>query len=913
MALIPGTRLGVYEITTPLGQGGMGQVYRARDTKLDRDVAIKILPEAFAHDADRLARFTREAKTLAALNHPNIAAIYGLEESAGVTALVMELVEGDDLSQRIKKGAIPIDEALPIAKQIAEALEAAHEQGIIHRDLKPANIKVRPDGTVKVLDFGLAKAMDPPAGSSPNVSQSPTITTPAMTQAGMILGTAAYMAPEQARGKPVDKRADIWAFGAVLFEMLTGTRAFGGDDVAETLANVINKEPAWDALSPAVPTHVRQTLRLCLKKSTRERVPDIGAVRLALGGAFEATEPSTSTYADAIAAPPGVPPGRRRLLSAGLAVGLAAGLSGLAVWIAKRDEPVAVARFVLTATPDASMAAVNTWRQLAIAPDGSVAYGAGEGIYLRRVGEVNPVLVRGAQSGRGPFFSPDGRSLGFFTTSGILSQVSLLGGVGSPILTAEPTETRNPSNERDDLGGASWGPRDVIVLGSVSGGLSRVNAAEGTQAPLTQVGADGESHRWPYVLPDGRGVLFTVWTGDADTARIAVCSLETGKVTELVRGGTSPGYSPTGHLMYAAGGTLRAVRFDAERLTMTGDATPVVENVFVSSSGAAYYGIADVGTLVYFASTEVDGADTLALVDASGQAQALGVPGGRAGYGHPRVSPKGDRVAYTARYTEGDDITLYEIGTDAAPQRLTFGGGHRYPVWSADGRRVMFQSEGEGAGGIFSQAIDGAGPVERLTTPADGERHIPDSASSDGRWLTFTAVRDRASEVWRLAFASREAAPLVVSPGARIAQSAFSPNGQWLAYQSTETGEDEIFVQPFPPNGAKYQLPSLHDNHHPLWAPDGRSLFFVPGPALFARVSVETTPTFRFGNPVSLNLNRTGRTGPPTELRRLDIMPDGQRFVGIWPDALLGESPKVSDRRLILVLNWHEELKRLVP
>ena len=297
MALTPGSRLGVYEITAQIGEGGMGAVYRATDTTLSRQVAIKILPDAFASDPERLARFEREAKTLASLNHPNIAAIYGFEKSSGMHALVMELVEGEDLSQRIARGAIPLDEALPIAKQIAEALEAAHEQGIIHRDLKPANIKVRADGTAKVLDFGLAKAIDPAAASSPEAMNSPTITSPAMTQAGMILGTAAYMAPEQARGKAVDRRADIWAFGVVLFEMLTGTRTFGGDDVAETLANVINKEPAWDALSPAVPTHVRQTLRLCLKKSSRERVPDIGAVRLALDGAFETATPQTTPLA----------------------------------------------------------------------------------------------------------------------------------------------------------------------------------------------------------------------------------------------------------------------------------------------------------------------------------------------------------------------------------------------------------------------------------------------------------------------------------------------------------------------------------------------------------------------------------------------------------------------------------------
>ena len=362
---------------------------------------------------------------------------------------------------------------------------------------------------------------------------------------------------------------------------------------------------------------------------------------------------------------------------------------------------------------------------------------------------------------------------------------------------------------------------------------------------------------------------------------------------------------------------MRAVGFDAERLMVTSDAAlPVLENVLVMASGTAYFGIADTGTLVYLSSPAAAGGVTLALVDPAGQAQALGVPGAgdAADYNYPRVSPDGDRVAYMVRYTDGDDIAVYEIGSDTAPLRLTFGGDNRYPVWSADGRRIMFQSERDGFPGIFSQSIDGASAAERLTTPAEGERHIPDAASSDGAWLSFTVVRDQVSEVWRLALASGEAEPLVVAPGARIAQSVFSPNAQWLAYQSTETGEDEIFVQPFPPTGAKFQLPSTLDNHHPIWAPDGRSLFYVPGPGLFARVSVATEPAFRFGNPVSLNLNRTGRTGSPVELRRLDIMPDGERFVGVWPEELVGASAEViGDRRLIVVLNWFEELKRLVP
>ena len=528
MAITPGNRLGVYEIAAQIGEGGMGRVYRATDTTLGREVAIKILPDAFVSDPERMARFEREAKTLASLNHPNIAAIYGFEKSGGTHALVMELVEGDDLSRRIARGAIPIDEVLPIAKQIAEALEAAHEQGIVHRDLKPANVKVRPDGTVKVLDFGLAKAIEPVGVATPSVSQAPTITTPAMTQAGMILGTAAYMSPEQARGKPVDKRADIWAFGVVLYEMLTGRRAFDSEDLSLTLADVMRADPAWDRLPAGLSPSVVNYLKRCLQKDPRDRVRDIGDVRMALGGAFETKEPSTPAYREPGPLPPGFPLWRRVLPSAGLAIALA-GVVGLTVWAMMRPEPGTVARFVLTTTPEASPSGIESG-QLAVAPDGTVAYSTFEGIHLRRVGDVDPTPVQGGESAFSPFFSPDGRSLGFLDPDRTVKQVSVLGGVPSAFAQAG-----------DSFFGASWGPGNSIVLGSYAEGLARVSATGGTLEPLTQVGAEGESHRWPSVLPDGRGVLFTVWSGSLDTARIAVLSLETGEVTDLARGGPLPG------------------------------------------------------------------------------------------------------------------------------------------------------------------------------------------------------------------------------------------------------------------------------------------------------------------------------------------------------------------------------------
>ena len=508
MPLQPGTRLGPYEIVSALGAGGMGEVYKATDTKLKRQVAIKVLPESVAADAERLARFQREAEVLASLNHPNIAAIHGLEESDGTTALVMELVEGDDLSQRIARGAIPVNEALPIAKQIAEALEAAHEQGIIHRDLKPANVKVRPDGTVKVLDFGLAKAMEPAsahgASAEQALSQAPTITTPAMTQAGMILGSAAYMSPEQAKGRTVDKRSDVWAFGAVLYEMLTGQRAFAGSDVSDVLASVLAREPDWTLLpkdlSPVLGTYIRR----CLQKETKQRVPDIAAMRLALEGAFE-TDPS-QVVASVVVSQPSL---WRRPMPLALGASLVAAIvTGLAVWSLTPQPARPVARFVVgTPAAESFLSALNQ-RSLAISPDGTrVAYRGSAGLYLRPMDQLDgTILFRTERAVSNPFFSPDGAWVGFATAADATwKTVSVLGG---------PAGTLFPMSGAPR--GASWGPDDTIIFGGEFGGsgLSRGPAAGGERERLTTPDvARGEIfHVWPEILPGGDAVLFSIYT-----------------------------------------------------------------------------------------------------------------------------------------------------------------------------------------------------------------------------------------------------------------------------------------------------------------------------------------------------------------------------------------------------------------
>ncbi|MFM9915354.1 MAG: protein kinase domain-containing protein [Rhizobacter sp.] len=600
MALTPGTRIGVYDISAQIGEGGMGAVYRATDTSLGRQVAIKVLPDAFAQDAERLARFEHEARTLAALNHPHIAAIYAVEKSGGMRALVMELVEGDDLSQRIARGPIPVDEALPIAKQMADALEAAHEQGIIHRDLKPANIKVRTDGTVKVLDFGLAKAMEPAAGSpgalSLDASQAPTITSPAMTQIGVILGTAAYMAPEQARGRTVDRRADIWAFGVVLYEMLAGRRPFDGDDVSITLANVLKDNVQWDALPADVPASIRRLLRRCLEKDPKRRLGAISDARLEVDDA-------AADVSDTVAAPHVAgATARPRWLSISAVIGsliAAVAMSALGTWFLTRPlpTPARVERFVITTPPDAppAVAGVLSLPAVAISPDGSrIVYrsqnrGTGTRLWVRDRGSLEIAAIPGADGGAQVFWSPDGKWMAFFSISdATLKRMPALGGPAEVVckVLGQPA-------------GASWGADDSIVFAtSTSKGLLRVPAAGGEPQVFTTVDAtNGETHRWPEVLPDGKGVVFTAWGGSPERSRIALVSTSDRRISTLVAGGTYPRYAKSGHLLFALAGTLRAVRFDPTRLAVIGDPVRVLDDLGITTVGAAHYAIGGDGAL----------------------------------------------------------------------------------------------------------------------------------------------------------------------------------------------------------------------------------------------------------------------------------------------------------------------------
>ena len=587
MALEVGSRLGHYDVTALIGEGGMGEVYRARDTKLERDVALKVLPQAFTDDPDRLARFEREAKVLASLNHPNIGHIYGLEEAEGQKALVLELVEGPTLADRIAQGAVPLDEALPIAKQIAEALEAAHEQGIIHRDLKPANIKVKDDGTVKVLDFGLAKAFQPDA-SDPIMSQSPTISlTAAATQMGMVIGTAAYMAPEQAKGKVVDKRADVWAFGAVLYEMLAGQKPFLADDVSDTLALVLKFEPEWDVLPGDTPPRLRQLVQTCLQKDPKQRVADLQDVRLAMEGVFETTGSASSE--------PGVVPTLRvwqRPVSIAVAVLAALAVGGLGVWSLTPPAPEHVVRFPLPLA-DGQAFSFSGRHMVAISPDHDyVAFTASGGLWLRPMDQMEATLLSGGEA-REPFFSADGQWLGFYADSQ-LKRVSISG--GAPV-TLGQAETPY---------GASWGADDTILFGQRDG-IWRVPGTGGTPERIISV-EDGEAVHGPQMLPGADLVLFTLrpsGTTSWDASQIVVQSLASSERTVLIEGGRDARYVPTGHLVYALEGTLLAQAFDLDQVAMRGGPVALVEGVQTAptATGAAQFSVSGDGALVYVPDT----------------------------------------------------------------------------------------------------------------------------------------------------------------------------------------------------------------------------------------------------------------------------------------------------------------------
>jgi serine/threonine-protein kinase len=909
MSLPVGSRVGPYEIVASIGAGGMGEVYRARDSRLKRDVALKVLPSHVAASADRLARFQREAELLAALNHPHIAQVHGFEEDDSVRALVMELIDGEDLAARLARGPLPLDEALSLAHQIAEALEAAHDHGIVHRDLKPANIMVTRTGCIKVLDFGLAKgaAAGGGAGSDaadPSAANSPTLTAP--TQMGVILGTAAYMAPEQAKGKAVDRRADIWAFGAVLFEMLTGTRAFAGADISDTLAAVLRQEIDWSALPSATPISVRIMLARCLERDARRRLRDIGEARIVLEDPAQAVAGSIAQSGSAVASR-ARPTAWRRAWSLGLPLlGIAALL--VALLIARRvpDASAEVTRLPV----GLSQAQQFTLSRLAVAvaPDGrSVAFAADDVLYLRSLDDFTARAISGTNGAINPAFSPDGQSLVFWADSGV-KRIAITGGTPVTICAVVPA----PAN-------IAWSG-DAILFTPQDGTVMQVPAKGGTPQVLVDAGNDVDLILTPQMLPNQQSILFTIarragaledpataTPRNAVAPKTVVQSLATGARKIIHEGGLHARYLPTGHLAYFDDGTLLAAPFDVERLEVVGPAVPVIEGVrgfgvFGSGVSSAHWAVSEGGTLVYVPGP-VGAGEQFMFFDAQGAAEPLGLPSGR--FAFPRISPDGKRVAFNADQGGQAAVFIYELSDAIAVRRVTYGGNNRFPVWSADGQRISFQSDRDGDRALFWQMTDG-GQAERLTRPAADVSHVPESWSPDGRVLLFSETKRFESSLWRLNLDDRTIAP--VSEVRQLSlppHATFSPDGRWFAYQVGTQGfsEGTTYVEPFPPTGIKHQIGR---GGRPMWSRDGKQLFFVPSPGRFMVVSVTTQPSFAFSTPRAVR--RGFGISPPASPRMFDITPDG-RILGLGTrSADASPAPQ-----LHVVVNWFEELKQKVP
>src|SRR5688572_22992725 len=882
----------------------MGEVYRARDSKLKRDVAIKVLPTDVANDPERLARFQREAEVLASLNHPHIAHVYGIENNA----LVMELVEGEDLSQRIARGAIPVDEALPIASQIAEALEAAHDAGFIHRDLKPTNVKSRDDGTMKVLDFGLAKALsqDLKTSGPQDLANSPTITSPAMTQRGVILGTAAYMAPEQAKGRPVDRRADIWAFGCILYEMLTGRRTFKGDDVTDTITSVMRDTPDWTALPATTPSSVRTLLRRFLEKDPRKRAPHISVARMAIEDAListgELVPGATSTPVAAKRTPGFI--AAVAVASAAIAVTLGWATSR---YFTPAVAPPSVVRFQIPTTPNATLQSNFNRQLLAVSPDGTQVAMTADRLYIRSLADDQARPVPGTEvftSLTHPAFSPDGKSIAFWTASDrTLRKINLATGTISTICP---------------LGEGGYGlvwSGDTIYFADNGKGIQRVSENGGQPELIIPIEGRDEPYG-PQMLPDGETLLFAIGTRNMpswDTASIVVQSLRTKARKVVLENATTPYYVKTGHLLFSRGGVLYAVRFDARTLAVVGQPVAVVEGVrraAPGTTGAVQVAVSDGGTLAYIAGPVSTGAPVqMSIFDRAGTAQVLNIPQGN--YSHPRVSPDGSRVALTV--DEGKETQVWIYGPDkaSAARRLTFGGNNSLAEWTRDGERVAFQSSRRDRAGIWWQRADGTSPATQLTEPAAGITHVPQSFSPDDRHLLFDQQQGNAVTLWDWSIAEKKAVQLEIPATDVTTDAVFSPDGRWFAYTTRpRSAQSIVYVEPYPPTGARYQISVPgEDGHHAVWSRDGKELLYTPGPGnRFHAKSITTVPAFSFGEAVLIP--RPFVNAPPSSERTYDVMPDG-RILGIRTDV--GPDGRPMSPQVRVVLNWFEELKQRVP
>jgi serine/threonine-protein kinase len=914
---IRGSRLGSYEILTPLGAGGMGDVYCARDTKLGRDVALKILPDSFAHDADRLARFRREAQVLAALNHSHIAAIYGLEEVNSTHFLVLELVDGESLDKRIAHGPIPITDTLVIAKQIADALEAAHEKGIIHRDLKPANIALTVTGEVKVLDFGLAKATAAPdLARIDSADASELMSGGAMTGASVIAGTPAYMAPEQACGKIVDRRADIWAFGVVIYEMLAGRRAFAGESNSDVLVKILEREPDWDALPVAAPSRLQWLLVRCLTKDPKTRLRDIGEARILVDELLSAPSDSALNHASARAGRLGPHVLLTWLMTASTLVLATALLRTWWVPGGLRVSPPSV-RLSIELGADTSLIGgdttlpplMGTGAAAALSPDGTVMAFVGQKpggtaqLYIRHLTQSEALAIAGTDGAESPFISPDGQWIAFFADSR-LQRIPVMG--GPPITLAEASASR----------GGVWGDDGTIVFSRAGpSGLLRVSSGGGTPAPLTTLAPGEINQRWPELLPGGKAVLFTSGHSplDFNGADVVVQPLPSGSRKVIARGGSFPRYAHSGHVLYVHDGRLLAVPFDVTHLAVTGPAVTVIEAVDSDDEGAGQVAVSANGTLVYLPGPNPNSGVPIHWLDHTGAVTPLRVP--PTNWTQLALAPDGRRLALSIAYPPHSDIWVYELARETLT-RLTADPGHAMkPVWTPDGRRIAFAStRGDNAThNLYWQRADGVGDAQRLTESPYSQ--APGSWHPNGKFLAFSELNPQTG--WDLMIVpveGDEASGWRPGKPTAFLNSAFgqfhpmfSPDGRWMAYASNESGRTEVYVRPFPGPGGQWQI-SSNGGNFPIWSRVKRELFYgtldrqmmVAAYTQKGDVFYADKPRLWSGTPYA---SRGGRWP-------FDLHPDGERF------ALTSAADVTSVSKhdhVTVIFNVFEELIRIAP
>jgi eukaryotic-like serine/threonine-protein kinase len=902
MTLSPGTKYGPYEILAPLGAGGMGEVYRARDTRLRREVAIKALPESVARDPERLARLEREARLLAALNHPNIAAIYGLETAEGSPCLVMEYVDGENLAQRVAGGPLPMDDALSVCSQIAAGLEAAHDAGIIHRDLKPANVMIRPDGSVKILDLGLARGVEASPAGDPSLS--PTITSGG-TETGVILGTAAYMSPEQARGRRLDRRSDVFSFGCVLYESLTGKRAFPGESVSDTLAAILRSEPDWSALPSETPVTIRRLLRRALEKDVKRRLRDIGDARLEIDDALTSPEPAPG--------PPVAPKAKRR---SPLLWALAGALLGTVTTFSvgrQFGRPTAPAasptlRAVFPLPPNTRLSFAEH-PSIAVSPDGrTVIFRAVEGqvarLYRRDLGGSEARPIAGTEGGFAPFISPDGEWLAFFTFLE-LKKVPLAGGAPIRISLVTPVTA----------GGAWDNEGNIVFTLTLNGPLSRMSGAGGNvqipQAPMISkldASRGEQSHLWPQLLPEGRGILVTMVVGedfqDFGNAQIVILDPKNGHRTVVLEGSPFARYA-AGHLFFVRGNAVFRAPFDLSRLAVTGPPVPLAERVAINSAnGTASFAVAPDGTFVYADGPPTASAQSVLMqLDRHGTEKALPLP--VAEYHAPRLSPDGKTLALGKCDGPSCKLVLYDLERKVLAPFTSEPGRFFNPVWSPDGRRLAYSRLAVGAPTLYVKNVDGSAPAQRLTdapTEAREKAEFPNSWSPDGRTIAYIVVHrltggHPSRDVWLASPGEKhQTRPWLETPYAE-SSAAFSPDGRWMAYVSDESGRKEIYVRPLSGTGGRIKV-SNEGGVEPVWTRGGRELLYRNG-SQFLSSEIQSEPGLAAGVPRLLfsgDFSPGGREDAPYEYA---VSSDGNVIY-----ATRAVVPPEPERHLAIVTNW---------